>query len=64
MLCLKPIDSTIMVSYHCAQAVFVGFENFSTADIPMIVKLVFCISVFVWNACGSSSLRYLLIAAE
>lgn len=48
------VDTNTMVSHHCAQAAGVGFENLSAADIPVIVKLVFCISAFVWNACGCS----------
>lgn len=51
-------------SLCCAQAVCVGFGDFSTADIPVTVELVFCISVFVWNACGCSRLSYFPLAAE
>ena len=52
------------VSHHFAQAICVGFENFSAVDIPVVVKLLFCISSFVWNTYSCSSLRYLPNAVE
>lgn len=47
------------LSHHFAQALCVGFRNFSAVDIPVIVKLLFSISSFVWNTYSYSSLSYL-----
>lgn len=63
MFFLKTIDGN-GVSHHFAQAVCVGFGNFSAVDVPVIVKLLVCISFFVCNTYSCSSLRYLPNAVE
>lgn len=57
------VDTNTMVSHHCAQAAGVGFENFGAAAIPVMVKLVFWIPAFVWNACGCGGLSCSPLAA-
>lgn len=50
--------------YRYKHGVCVGFGNFSAVDVPVIVKLLFCISSFVWNTYSCSNLGYLPNAVE